>query len=195
MSFEVGATVKTKGDSPEYGVVTQVDGQNITYRTAWRQTKTATAGDLEAATGMSAYFAKEGPDIMELLSNITAFAVVNKVAGGKGWMNAENVRFAVEDGLYEFLGKGYLKPYVDSVITIAPLTGDDMSSLVSQQDFMDGVNKGISITVLDTVYKLMTRKKLGAGIMWYFLKSAGSISAANIVQRYFEPKGANYSPQ
>ena len=195
MSFEVGATIKTKGDSPEYGVVTQVDGQNITYRTAWRQTKTAVASELEAATGMQAYFAKEGPDIMELLSNVAAFAVVNKVSAGKGWMNAENVRFAVEDGLYEFLGKGYLKPYVDSVITVEPLSGDDMNALVSQQDFMDGVSKGISITVLDTLYKLVSRKKLGAGVMWYFLKSAGSISAANIVQRYFQPKGASYSPQ
>ena len=195
MTFKVGDTIKTKTEPIEYGVVTQVDDENITYRTAWRQSKTGAAGDLEAATGLQSYLAKEGPDIMELLSNVTAFAVVNKVAGGKGWMSAENVRFAVEDGVYEFLAKGYLKPYVDSVITVEPLSGDDMSALVSQQDFMDGINKGISISVMDGLYKLVTKKKLGAGVMWYFLKAAGSISAANVVQRYFETKGASYSPQ
>jgi len=192
MTFKIGDLVKTKGDSPEYGTVTQVDDQNITYRTAWRQTKTATADQLEVGTGVSAYLAQEAPDLIELLANSVTFAVGNRVMG-KQFMNKENVKFLVQNALYEFLLKGWVKDWM--IIPVDPLRGDAMNALVSQQDFMDGLNKAVAIEVIDVIYRLLMKQKLGADSLWYFLKSATAISVANVGQRYFETKGSSYMPQ
>ena len=79
MVFKVGDSVKTSDG--EYGRVTRVAADSITYITPWRETKTAKAGDLQSASGFMGFMANETPDIVEVLANTASFALINRVTG------------------------------------------------------------------------------------------------------------------
>ena len=193
MVFKVGDNVKTKSDG-EYGRVTAVDEDTITYRTPWRQTKTAQASELEAS-GFMGFVASESPDIMELLANTISFAAINKISG-KGLMSKENMRFAVEDAAYEFLLKGWVRPTVDGWVGVTPLSGADMEAWFSSQDIKDAIVKGIPIAALDAVYNLWQKGKFGpVSALMFSLKAVAAMTIANVAQRKIQTKGSSYSPQ
>ena len=184
MTFKVG----------EFGRVTAVSGENITYQTPWRQTKTAKAGDLEAS-GFMGFMASETPDIMEIVANTASFAGINRMTG-KSFMSKENVRFLIEDLAYEFVLKGYVGSTVAGWVGVEPLSGPDMEAWFSSQDIKDAIVKSIPIAAVDSLYCAWSKGKFCAisGLM-FALKSAAAITVANVVQRKLQTKGPSYSPQ
>ena len=194
MSFKIGDSVKVT-ETGEFGRVTKVEADDVTYKNAWSQFKTAKASTLEKASGFTSFVANETPDIMEVAANSISFALINR-ATGKGFMSKENLRFLVEDSVYEFLLKGYTRSTVEGWIGVDPLSGDDMDAWFSSQDVKDAIVKSIPITVLDAAYSaLMKGGKPGMSTVWFALKAAGAMTVANVAQRKLMTKGASYMPQ
>ena len=193
MTFRKGDTIKVKS-SDEMGVVTKVDGESITYQTAWREKKTANEADLEANTGFSAFVNKETPDLMEVLANSASFSVINRISG-TGFMSRENFKFLILDSLYEFVVKGWTRPSLETMIPVAALSGKDMDAWFSSQDIYDALVKSIPIGGLDLLYDLIMSKKIGMKSLWFLLKSTGAMTVANVGQRYLQKKGPSYRPQ
>ena len=96
MTFKVGDNIKVT-ETGQYGRVTAVAGEDITYRTPWNVSATAKRSELEAS-GFVGFMANESPDIVEVLVNSVSFALINR-ATGKGFMSKQNFRFLIEDAV------------------------------------------------------------------------------------------------
>ena len=192
MTFKVGDNIKVTATG-QYGRVTSVSGEDITFKTPWNVSQTVKRSTLEAS-GFVGFMANESPDIVEVLVNSVSFALINR-ATGKGFMSKQNFRFLIEDAVYEFLLKGYTRETMAGWVGVEPLTGPDMESWFSSQDVKDAIVKSIPISLLDIVYGLFTKGKPGMPALWFLLKSAGAITLANVAQRKVMTKGSSYSPQ
>ena len=192
MTFKIGDNIKVT-ETGQYGRVTSVSADDVSFKTPWNVSVTAKADTLEQA-GFMGWAANEGPDMMEVLANSVSFALINR-ATGKGFMSKQNFRFLVEDAVYEFLLKGYTRSTMDGWVGVSPLTGDDMNAWFTSQDIKDAIVKSIPISLLDIVYGMFTKGKPGVAALWFLLKSAGAITVANVAQRKLMTKGSSYSPQ
>ena len=194
MPFKVGDNVKTKTEPFEFFRVLAVDdGGSYTLKNAYGATTTKTEAELEAATGFSANFAHYGPDLIELLTNVVVFGAGNLVLK-KGFLNRDNVKFLVEDALYEFLLKGYAQPWEEMVISRDALEVAKAGDFVTQQDAMDAIGRTMTIAVLDILYRLVMKQGWKSAI-WYDLRVATSFFISNIISRKMQTATLPYKPQ
>ena len=110
MTIEVGSYVTKEKKS---GVVVKIDGDNATWRQSNGMQRTDKISTLTEGTDMAARWAAYQPDAVELVANVAVFAGTQAVRKRKPAGEA-TMRFAVEDALYEFVGKKWLQENVES---------------------------------------------------------------------------------
>ena len=106
----------------------------------------------------------------------------------------ETLKFLVEDTLYELLIKNWTREWIEKMIPVEPLTGDDMKAYFSQQDLMDALVKSIPINLIDVAWDLFQKRKMGMHQLYYLLKTTAAMAIANLAQRMLETKGSSYKP-
>ncbi len=197
MPIAVGDNVKTKDDKPEYGRVTLVSGNDITYKTGMGAVHVTKSTNLEAAHGFNARLSQFGPDLQELIGNSAVFAVLN-YAFKKKLGSQENMKFVVQDGLYEFLLKGMARDWEDKIWTRTTVAQKDIDEWFASQDLTDALSKATTIAVMEVVYRLVAKKgALTMGTLVYVMKVVTALYISNLGSRKLMGKKAGdpYLPQ
>ncbi len=196
MTIAIGDNVKTKDEKPEYGKVTDISGSDVTYKTASGTKHTTKSSNLEAATGFRARLGQFGPDIGEVIANVAIFSVGN-LAFKKKLMSKENMEFAVEDAVYEFVLKKWAREQEDKLWTRKSIPQKDIEQWFASQDLTDALSKTTSIAVMDIVYRLVVKKGVNYGAVVYFMKVLAAFYISNVGSRKLMGKKAGdpYWPQ
>ena len=196
MVISVGDRIKTKGNDPEFGTVTLISGADVTYKTLMGAVKVAKSSNLEAATGFRSRLTQFGPDIGEVLANVVVFSVGN-LAFKKKLMSKQNMEFAVEDSIYEFVLKDWARDLEDKIWTRKSVPQSDIEEWFAGQDLTDALSKTTSIAVMDIVYRMVAKKGLNYGAVIYLLKVAAAFYISNVGSRKLMGKKAGdpYLPQ
>ena len=158
-SFKVNDKVSLSDDT-DGGYVTKVEGSTITWKNTMGEVKQTASSGLKAATGMSAFFRSEAPDLIEVAENTAAFALVQGVTRNK-ILAMPTLEFLVEDLLYEVL----LKTYAGEYMIVSPLTADYPltqeqydSWFPSMPQLANAANKAWGVTLIDIVWRLIKNR-------------------------------------
>ena len=192
---KVGSYVQMATDEKKHGRVTAKNEDNVTFRTtmgAYFTVKEEQLVEREKSIGDS--LEARVPDLMELVANTTVFGGTQLIRKKKFFGEA-TMRFAVEDAVYEFLLKGWLRENVESMIsnTMRSIQSGDAAGNLQIEDVTDALAKTVSLLILDSAYKLaMKGKVFSLSHFYYTMQMAASFYIANIAQRAVRPKEGGF---
>ncbi len=184
MPIIVGSTVKLKADDTLQGRVLVVGDDTATWvpgKTGVERTDGKSA--LELVTTWSGTYSNYQPDLRELLQNVLAYGAVNGVLS-KQVFNKDLWSFAAIDGVYELIGKAWLKQ-VEFMSEKGYVT-DAASKLgfINGGDFANAGNKTISCGIIDVVYRLAMKQGIFNKFhMVRLLKMAAAFYLSNVYER------------
>ena len=197
MAIEKGSHVKLSTDETKHGRVYQVDGETVKWRTSRGAYMTNQASELtELPKDWKSTWAGLEPDVMELAANVAVFCGTQAIRKRKVF-GEPTMRFAIQDAVYEFALKNWLRTNVESMISesMRTITEGDAAKNFSLDDVRDALAKSISIGLIDTIYKLaMKGKVFTMGPLYYVLQTAASFYIANIAQRQLRPEEGGFKP-
>ena len=195
MAIGVGSYVQMGSDAKKHGKVTAKTGDDVTFRTARGAYFTVKESQLtEREKSFGDKMSAQVPDLMELAANTVVFGGTQLVRKRK-FFGEPTMRFAVEDAVYEFLLKGWLRENVEANIssTIRSIAQGDAADNFTSEDIMDALAKTISLGILDSLYKLAMKGKIfSMSHLYYALQMAASFYIANVGQRALRPKEGGF---
>ena len=199
MSFKANDRVSLTDDTDGGYVISVGEGGDVTWKNTMGQTKVNGASELKKATGMMAMFRAEAPDLIEIAENTAAFALIQGVTRNK-ILSMDTMTFLVENALYEILLKGYAgdNKFFAPLEAKYPLTDEQYKSwLPSMPQLANAANKAWSMTLLDSVYRLVRRRpQFNRERLMNIVKTFGAMELGNFGHNLWATRvQATYRPQ
>ena len=171
----------TESGKSFYGRVKSVSGEDYTVVDIDGKEKSVKAADLEVST-MARMRMNASPNTIEMLENVTAMALYNKMIAGRNLMGPEQVSFLVAEIVHEYILKGYVSGWFDMLK--APSLKKDQDSFIQSDDFTDPLRKLPFLFVLQQLtQKLLYKKNFSHGVFHNIMGGYSALAVSNVADR------------
>ena len=170
-----------EGGKSYYGRVKSVSGEDYTVVDIDGKEKSVKAADLEVST-MARMRMNAAPNTIEMLENVAAMSLYNKMIAGRNFTGPEQVSFLVAELVHEYILKGYVSGWFDMLK--APSLETDQDSFIQSDDFTDPLRKLPFLFVLQQLtQKIFYKKNFSHGAMHNLLGGYSALTVSNVADR------------